>query len=261
MLSKQLIVASLAASAVAETLSLYTSSKNSDVDQKTFRFLHEGAGTNYVFLVSGEPTVLNYDESTASLSLDSSSFPQILNVDEQTGFVSIIPQTPTNKYTFEDSVLAVDGKTDVFYACKNTNDPYNYSETGYELMYYTSDAPSGCIAVTVQKSGKVGPNAGVSFSTTASASASAAPSSSSFASVVEDADESSTVASSTATGSSSHASHTSGSSTMTTVSSASAASASAVSSIASSVASGAANVNVQAPVAFGIAAGIAAALI
>ncbi|QPG75149.1 hypothetical protein FOA43_002494 [Brettanomyces nanus] len=146
---KNLIILSAAVS--AETVQLSTMSSKEDVNGKGISSLHEGAGINYAFLSSGSDT-LDYDESTKFLSVSYDTYSEYFTIDS--GFVGVSVSPAPVEVTFDkDNNLLVDGSSEGFYGCKNTNDPYDNSESSYELMYYSgnSTAPDGCLPLTVVK--------------------------------------------------------------------------------------------------------------
>ncbi|TID15764.1 hypothetical protein CANINC_004293 [Pichia inconspicua] len=159
MLSKTALL--LAASATFATAStedviLTVKSDNQEVNGNNLSFLHEGAGINYAFLGTGSnPEPLEYDSEAKTLTQDieiagGQHIPLVFG--EYNSYVAVSVSNSLWEITFDkDDTLAVNGTTSGFYACKNTNDPYNYSKMSYELMYYTENAPEACIDVTLVK--------------------------------------------------------------------------------------------------------------
>ena len=161
-----LVAASAAvASAATETVYLVVKSDNSAVDGNNIGFTHEGAGINYAFLsTSGQSEALTYDDDAKTLVDNIQGFPYPLSFGFAGHFVQVSVEGPNGELTFDGNTLQVNGTSSNFYACKDTNDPYQYSKNSYELMYYTEDAPSACIALTLEKSA-----GGASSSSSASA--------------------------------------------------------------------------------------------
>ncbi|GMM32564.1 hypothetical protein DAMA08_053090 [Martiniozyma asiatica (nom. inval.)] len=156
----------------AEEVHLYTKSDNDEVDGFSLGWIHEGAAVEYVFLGSkgGDTEALNFEDN--ALEYDwLPGYPQYVSFGGN--YVQVASFGPANVFTFDDdNLLQVNGTSKNFYACKNTNDPYSYSASSYELMYYESDAPSDCISVEVEKS-----SGADASSTTLVSSTTAAPSS------------------------------------------------------------------------------------
>ncbi|GMM45798.1 hypothetical protein DAPK24_023730 [Pichia kluyveri] len=177
-----IIAASAAVATAAEDVYLVIKSDNSTLNGNTLGFNHEGAGINYAFLgTAPQSEPLSYDADAETL-LGTSTIPQTFDVSK---YVAITVAGTNSKYSFaDDNTLLVNGTAGNFYACMNTNDPYNYSQSGYELMYYKEDAPSDCISVDVQRavsnngtgsSSSVAPSTSVLPSTTLSSSSSESP--------------------------------------------------------------------------------------
>lgn len=145
-----LLVAASAVLAVAEDVTLFIKSDNSEVNGNSISFYHEGAGISYGFLgTSAESITLSYDESTGSLLDTNSGFTFPIPFGVSNNFVQVSVLEPGATFSFDGNTLLANGTGDVFYACKNVNDPYRYSEKSYALMYYPSDAPTDCIPVNI----------------------------------------------------------------------------------------------------------------
>lgn len=176
MLSTFALTLAAASLVAADKKYLFIKSEQSDLDGNSLGFMHEGAGINYAFLgTASSTTALDYDESTGELTQPlSGDNVQYLAASQ---YVALTVTGPNGEFTFDDdNTLLFNGTADGFYACKNTGDPYNYSTQSYELMYYASDAPSDCVAVTL-----VNKPSGGSSSTTTTLTSSTLPSSTSSA--------------------------------------------------------------------------------
>ncbi|CUM67462.1 uncharacterized protein PRCAT00005158001 [Priceomyces carsonii] len=146
--------AGLAYTAVAAvtTVTLNAESSDQDVNGKAITSLHEGAGFNYLFL-SEHPQKLSLDDSNDSIFFEAAGFRWNLTI---SGSVVSIGVLQSSWYTsLDDDYIAVNGSTEGFYACKNTNDPYNYSKDSYQVTFPNGEAPSGCkpIKLKVSKHG------------------------------------------------------------------------------------------------------------
>ncbi|GME86755.1 unnamed protein product [Ambrosiozyma monospora] len=133
-----------------ESIKLYVNSK-ADAPQifgAGISSKHSGAGINYLFLGRGAET-LQYDGF--EITSTNSGTKQWLNLDGP--FVQLtVASTGGQRLTWKDvdgkKYLSVNGRSDGFFACKNTGDPYNYSANEYELMYYPSGGqPSSCLKI------------------------------------------------------------------------------------------------------------------
>lgn len=147
------IIALLASSAIAsaDDIFLVAKSNSSDINGNSLAFIHEGAGINYGFLsTASEGTSFTYDANNETLSTSESGFLQYFRVSG--GYVASSVEGPDAALTFSSNdYLLVNGTSDYFYACKNTNDPYRFSSNGYEVMYYPQNAPSDCLPLILQK--------------------------------------------------------------------------------------------------------------
>jgi hypothetical protein len=155
-LRNTLLVAASAALVSAEDVYLVVKSDNSEINGNTLGFPHSGAGLNYAYLgTSAQSQVLDYDADKKLLVSTEAGIPQSFTAGK---YVGLTVNENNDQFTFDDkNTLLVNGSPDNFYACKNTGDPYNYSERSYELMYYTADAPEGCIGLTLAKEGDAQP--------------------------------------------------------------------------------------------------------
>ncbi|KAH3661632.1 hypothetical protein OGAPHI_006482 [Ogataea philodendri] len=151
--SSSLALAATAAIAMADQVSLWTKSSNADVDGKALSALHEGAGFSYVFLADSDSTLnFSYDATNKTLSSDQfGQYPATFGVVSSYVSVGVISDPVTFTFT-NDGTLQANGSSNGFYACKNTNDPYNWSQSSWELMFYSDGAAaSGCESVTITK--------------------------------------------------------------------------------------------------------------
>ncbi|CUM46974.1 uncharacterized protein AC631_02932 [Debaryomyces fabryi] len=150
-------VAALAALAQAspvkhsiKDVKLTVESDNTEINGKGLSSLHEGAGLNYFFLGEGSQD-LKYNSSDKQLYFDVSD--DIKFSFSVSGNFATIGVLEPYKVEFEHNYLKVNGTTDGFFACKNVNDPYRYSENSYALMNYLGQtAPEGCILLKVKNS-------------------------------------------------------------------------------------------------------------
>lgn len=103
---------------------------------------HEGAGINYIFLTGTDSYEFIYNRCLKQIYiyLDfSKQQKQFLSMSN--GFVSLTVVGPSGQYDINpvndssSKYLYVNGSPDGWLACKDTNDPYNYSKTLYQLLY------------------------------------------------------------------------------------------------------------------------------
>lgn len=166
-------IALLSATALGSTVQLSIESDNQDVNNNGLSSIHEGAGINY-FLLGNSSQTIDYNESTGILSFASS--PEVVqSFGVTSNIVQLSVASSPSPVKFTDNLLSFNGSTSNFYACKNINDPYNYSKNSYALTYYTSDAPDGCIAVKVKVAEGAASSSSAASSATSSAQASSAP--------------------------------------------------------------------------------------
>lgn len=182
MLFKNLLtVAATAAVASAEDVYLYVKSDDASIDGNSLGYPHEGAGLNYFFLGTGAASALTYDSENKTITYPiGSGFYEYFTT--YGSYVGLMVTGPGADITFDDNnTLLYNGTSENFYACKDTNDPYQYSKEQYEVMYYTSDAPSGCISLTIvnepNASSSASPSSSTATTTTESTSSSATDSS------------------------------------------------------------------------------------
>lgn len=129
---------------------LTVESDNKEINGKGLSSLHEGAGLNYFFLGEGSQD-LKYDSSSQKLYFDISD--EITYSFSVYSDFAIIGVLEPYKVEFNDNYLKVNGTTEGFFACKNVNDPYQYSKDSYALMNFLGkEAPEGCILLKVKNS-------------------------------------------------------------------------------------------------------------
>lgn len=159
-----LTLAASSAVASADSVYLVAKSNSTEVNGNGVGFAHEGAGINYGFLGTGKGSTLSYSAADKQLTLDT-GVEQFFRVSG--GFVAASVEGPDAAITFDSNdYLLVNGSSSYFYACKNTNDPYKYSASSYEVMYYPENAPSGCLSLTLQKKDVSGPSSSGAPTTT-----------------------------------------------------------------------------------------------
>ncbi|OWB57975.1 hypothetical protein B5S28_g3961 [[Candida] boidinii] len=150
-LSAQVMSGALAADSFnGEEITLTVSSESDEINGKGLTSIHEGAGINYVFLADGN-TELYYDadKKVVYQPFLESSYQFLAAIGS---YFALTVTSSGNEFTFDDEgVLYLNGSSSGFYACKDTKDPYNYSQKTYELMYYPEDAPESCLALTLSK--------------------------------------------------------------------------------------------------------------
>lgn len=148
LLKNVLAISATAAIATGEDVYLYVKSSNSEINGNSLSSLHEGAGINYFFLGTASASALTYDSDMKTIYSSYAGLTQYFTVYE--GFTGLTVIGPNAELTFDDNnTLLINGTSDSLYACKNTNDPYRYSEREYGLMHYSADAPSECIALSI----------------------------------------------------------------------------------------------------------------
>lgn len=129
-----------------ESFNMYVSSDHQAANSQNLQFLYEGESGSYVFLTSGVPPVLIYDDDNNTITFSNNGDNQLLYINGS--FVTFTTQSvQTQNFTFIDDKLAVDGQTDNFYACLNVNDPQEYSQVTHEIMYFTDNVPKDCAKV------------------------------------------------------------------------------------------------------------------
>lgn len=163
------ILSSIAVAAVSE-IELVADSSETSVNGLGLSSIHEGAGINY-FLLGSDSETLKFDEETGTVYANlTDTITQFVSISNNILQLSVF--TP-QKVTVADGVVSVDGN-DAFFACKNINDPYRYTEKSFAVLNKTSD---GCFPMKIKvKSGEISSSSiAASSSTTASSSSTAAP--------------------------------------------------------------------------------------
>ncbi|KAK9320529.1 hypothetical protein V1517DRAFT_329092 [Lipomyces orientalis] len=148
-------LAALASGALAVTknVTLKVKSDDATIDGMGLSSIHEGAAINYVFLGIGSEDLVY--ETTNSTIYDPAIIPQFpfyLQIWGNVIAVAVGLTDDVSQFRVDsNSYLTVNGSENVFYAAKNTNDPYNYSSAQYQAVYYAdkSDAPEGSIPFTI----------------------------------------------------------------------------------------------------------------
>ncbi|ESW97551.1 hypothetical protein KL918_002924 [Ogataea parapolymorpha] len=151
--SSTLALATIVASVLSQKVSLYVDAPGGDFRGKGLEPRHEGAALDYLFLTDGSSYSWNYDAATKKLIAPQAqyNFPITLG---GAPYVAWGATPGYESFTFaNDGTLQVNGSSNGFYACKNTNDPYRYSSTAYELMYYKNSKnvpPNSCTAIALK---------------------------------------------------------------------------------------------------------------
>ena len=144
------ILSSIAVAAVSEVEFVADSSETS-VNGLGLSSIHEGAGINYFLLGSGSQTLM-WDDATGAASAKFGEITQ--NVCISNSIVQLSVFEPS-KVTVADGVVSIDGN-DSFFACKNINDPYNYSEKSYAVLDKNGD---GCFPMKIKVKTGASPSA------------------------------------------------------------------------------------------------------
>lgn len=137
----------LATTISAASIQLWAQSDDSSVNGLGVAYMHEGAGIDYCFL-GGSAATVNYDLTTHYITtaltdtinmylLRASSLLQMSVADEP------------DKWTIQEGVLTFDGVSNQFYACKKTQDPYNYSTNSYQVVLQSLNDDCKAIKLTV----------------------------------------------------------------------------------------------------------------
>ncbi|GME71185.1 unnamed protein product [Ambrosiozyma monospora] len=141
-----------------ENIGLYVESDNTEIDGNGLSSKHSGAGIDYFFLGTGSETLI-FDSSKAQIyknfagqyeqyfDVATSNYVQMTVSDANIASVQFTQVDGGKQY------LTLGSSQDGFYACKNVNDPYNYSASSYELMYYADGNVNNdsCVAVKVYR--------------------------------------------------------------------------------------------------------------
>ncbi|KAK9360711.1 hypothetical protein V1504DRAFT_372029, partial [Lipomyces starkeyi] len=148
---------------------LKVKSENSTIDGMGLTSIREGDALNYVFLAAGSQLLVY--ESTNSTIYDPTfytmgPYPFYLELFGSALVISI-GENPARFRIDSNGYLTYNGSVSVFYAAKNTSDPYYYSLHSYQALYFTDSkyAPIGSIPFTIYADFAVSTN----ISTTSSA--------------------------------------------------------------------------------------------
>lgn len=181
--------ATLAAAVVEAAVTLtVTDSTNESLNGLGLSSIHEGAGINYFLLGSGAEDLEYVD---GKLQAQVGNYPYFFNYDSNIVQLSVV-DSPT--------VTITDGKLDLgqqVYACKNINDPYNYSQRSFAVTI--GELGDECYPISIKVNG-LDDSASSSTSTSEAASSTAVtstevPSSSVNGTTEEPSTETTTVAS------------------------------------------------------------------
>lgn len=133
-------------------IKLFAYSLDGQFNKTGITHYHEGAGVDYLFLAgmdSPKYTLNKCDDQIYVLL--AGTYKQWLS--EIDGIVQLTVAGPNSDFAIEDidgnNYLSVDGLIDGWEACRNTNDPYNYSKTSYQLTY-DGHGFTDCIPVVVK---------------------------------------------------------------------------------------------------------------
>ncbi|GME97684.1 unnamed protein product [Ambrosiozyma monospora] len=136
--------------------SLFVNSSNLAVSGSGIYGKHSGAGIDYLYLgdKSYNSSQLLMTDGT-QLYTNRTGYAKYFNVDDHYAKLTVSgPNSKNIEFDYYDDkhYLTVGGEMGGFFACKNTSDPYNYSLSEFELMYYpTGGEGSACIPVNVYK--------------------------------------------------------------------------------------------------------------
>lgn len=166
-----LAILSTLATVLAADYDLYLSSDNSDLNNQGLGGMHEGAGINYI-AVRGSPLRVSWDRYNRTFtSHNQGDLTTTLSVNEGNFLQDSV--TEPGAFDLINYNVIYDG-SDTFYACKNVNDPYNYSKETYLIL--SSNSVGDCEAVKIVAEA-VESSSSSAPSSAPSASASSAPSS------------------------------------------------------------------------------------
>ncbi|KAK9311774.1 hypothetical protein V1524DRAFT_411391 [Lipomyces starkeyi] len=147
LLSLAMLVAFTAgALAIPSDIYLEVKSENSTIDGMGITSIREGDALNYVFLAAVSQLLV--------------------------ALVISIGENPARFRINPNGYLTYNGSVSVFYAAKNTSDPYYYSLYSYQALYFTDSklAPIGSIPFTVYADFAVSPNISTTSSTASTTS-------------------------------------------------------------------------------------------
>ncbi|KAK9427356.1 hypothetical protein V1505DRAFT_380437 [Lipomyces doorenjongii] len=132
---------------------LKVKSQNSTIDGMGLISMREGDALNYVFLAAGSQ-LLVYESANSTIYdpmfYPTGPYPFYLELFGSNLVVSI-GENPTRFRINSNGYLTYNGSVTVFYAAKNTSDPYDYSLHAYQALYSTESryVPIGSIPFTV----------------------------------------------------------------------------------------------------------------
>jgi hypothetical protein len=137
------ILSSIAVAAVSE-IELVADSSETSVNGLGLSSIHEGAGINYFLLGSGSET-LKFDEETGTVYANlTDTITQYVSINSA-NILQLSVLAP-QKVTVADGVVSVDGN-ESFFACKNINDPYRYTEKSFAILSKNGD---GCFPMKIK---------------------------------------------------------------------------------------------------------------
>lgn len=125
-------------------------SANKDIDNFGLYSKHEGAGINGVFLSQqGADLSYNFVNQTVYQSFD--EYDYAFSVAEN-NFVQASIALEADKIEIIEGYLGQNGNTQGWAACKNINDPYQYSKNEYALMKFENDfsVPDDCSSLRLK---------------------------------------------------------------------------------------------------------------
>ncbi|GME67492.1 unnamed protein product [Ambrosiozyma monospora] len=151
-----ILSASVLADSSLENIALYVESDNTEINGNGLSTLHSGAGIDYFFLGTSAESLI-FDSSKAQIyKTFAGQYEQYFdaatsNYVQMTVSEAHIADIQFTKVDGGKQYLNLNSSPDGFYACKNVNDPYNYSASSYELMYYADGSVDNdsCVAVKV----------------------------------------------------------------------------------------------------------------
>ncbi|GME70246.1 unnamed protein product [Ambrosiozyma monospora] len=137
----------------AETVQLFAESDDKGVDGQFVSSVLEGSGISY--LVFGY-NPFDYVYKDNRISTENYGMKQEFSIEANHHFFLTINPNPVNVEFNNEGVMSVNGVSDGFYACKNVEDPLEYSKRSRMLMFYHSgdgDHPSetDCAKVRIVK--------------------------------------------------------------------------------------------------------------
>lgn len=123
------------ATVLAADYDLHLSSDNSDLNNQGLEGMHEGAGISYI-AVRGSPLRVSWDRYNRTFtSHNQGDLTTTLSVNEGNFLQDSVTQP--GQFELINYNVVYDG-SDTFYACKNVNDPYNYSKDTYLILQSNS---------------------------------------------------------------------------------------------------------------------------